>query len=210
VDVSTAPIEAVTPTGLRTGGVDYELDSIVFATGFDAMTGSLVRIDIRGRGGKTLAEQWRDGPVTYLGLGVPGFPNLFVIAGPGSPSVLANMFVAIEQHADWITDCIAYLRAHRHGVIEADADAAAAWVDHVNEVAGRTLYPTCNSWYLGANIPGKSRVFMPLPGFPSYAEKCDEVAAQAYEGFVLDPERSGVASRARGEDGASGGRPLPR
>ena len=184
VDVSGG-IERITRAGLRAGGVDYDLDTIVFATGFDAMTGSLTRIDIKGRGGMTLASAWEAGPVTYLGLGVPGFPNLFIMAGPGSPSVLANMFVALEHHADWITDCIGHLRADRFEAIEADPDAAGAWVDHVNEVAGRTLYPTCNSWYLGANIPGKKRVFMPLPGFPSYEEKCTEVAAHGYEGFTL-------------------------
>ena len=182
VDVAGG-IERITPTGLRAGGVDYDLDVIVFATGFDAMTGSLTRIDIKGRDGVTLASEWEGGPVTYLGLGVPGFPNLFIMAGPGSPSVLANMFVALEHHADWVTECIQYLRAQGAEFIEAEPEAAAAWVDHVNEVAGRTLYPTCNSWYLGANIPGKKRVFMPLPGFPSYEEKCTEVAAHGYAGF---------------------------
>jgi cation diffusion facilitator CzcD-associated flavoprotein CzcO len=184
VDVSGG-IERITASGLRAGGVDYDLDVIVFATGFDAMTGSLTRIDIKGRGGTTLASAWEAGPVTYLGLGVPGFPNLFVMAGPGSPSVLANMFVALEHHADWITGCIGRLQSSGFDAIEADQDAAAAWVDHVNEVAGRTLYPTCNSWYLGANIPGKKRVFMPLPGFPAYEEKCAEVASHGYEGFTL-------------------------
>jgi len=185
VDISASPIEAITATGLRTGDAEYELDCIVFATGFDAMTGSLVRIDIKGLGGTTLADKWADGPVTYLGLGVPDFPNLFIVTGPGSPSVLANMFVAIEQHGDWITECIGYMRERGHARIEATPEATEAWIDHVNEVAGRTLYPTCNSWYLGANIPGKKRVFMPLPGFPTYVQKCDEVAARGYEGFTL-------------------------
>ncbi len=184
VDISNG-IESITPTGVRAGGVDYELDVLVFATGFDAMTGSLVRVDVKGRDGVTLASAWEAGPVTYLGLGVPGFPNFFVVAGPGSPSVLANMFVAVEHHSDWITDCMEYMRAGGHRLIEADADAASAWVDHVNEVAGRTLYPTCNSWYLGSNIPGKRRVFMPLPGFPPYEEKCREVASEHYDGFHL-------------------------
>ncbi len=185
VDISQAPIERITPRGLVAGGTEHELDMIVFATGFDAMTGSLTRIDIRGRGGRTLREAWEAGPVNYLGLGVPGFPNLFTLTGPGSPSVLANMFVANEQHVDWVADCIAYLSEHGYATIEATPEAADAWVGHVNEVAGRTLYPTCNSWYLGANIPGKTRVFMPLPGFPAYAEKCDEVASRGYEGFTL-------------------------
>ena len=185
VDISGAPIEAITPAGLRSGGREHALDCIVFATGFDAMTGALLAIDIRGRGGRTLAEKWAGGPITYLGLGVPDFPNLFAITGPGSPSVLTNMITAIEQHVEWIGDCIAYLRAQGLGSIEATPEAAEAWVAHVNAVADTTLFPTCNSWYLGSNIPGKKRVFMPLPGFPPYVEKCDEVAAKGYEGFAL-------------------------
>ena len=185
VDVSERPIERLTPTGLVQGGTEYEFDVIIMATGFDAMTGAVTRVDIRGRGGKPIAEAWEAGPLTYLGLGVPGFPNMFLITGPGSPSVLANMFVAIEQHVDWIIDCIEHLRAEGYQTIEATEDAAEAWVAHVNEVASVTLFPTCNSWYLGANIPGKRRIFMPLPGFPPYVEKCDQVAASDYEGFAL-------------------------
>jgi cyclohexanone monooxygenase len=185
VDVNREPIESITPRGLRAGGREYELDCLIFATGFDAMTGALLAIDVRGRGGRPLREAWSEGPVTYLGLGVPGFPNLFSITGPGSPSVLANMIPAIEQHVDWIADCLAYLRARGLGRIEAGAAAARDWVAHVNAVADTTLYPTCNSWYLGANIPGKKRVFMPLPGFPAYVDKCNEVAAKGYEGFEL-------------------------
>jgi cation diffusion facilitator CzcD-associated flavoprotein CzcO len=185
VDVTRAPIERITPHGHVAGGIEHELDMIVFATGFDAMTGSLTRIDIKGRDGHTLREAWAAGPVNYLGLGVPGFPNLFTLTGPGSPSVLANMFVANEHHVDWVADCIGYLRERGLRTIEATEAAADAWVAHVNEVAGRTLYPTCNSWYLGANIPGKTRVFMPLPGFPAYAEKCEEVASRGYDGFAV-------------------------
>jgi cyclohexanone monooxygenase len=185
VDVGRSPIEELTPNGLRTGGRDYELDCIVFATGFDAMTGTLLRIDIRGRGGRTLREKWRAGPRTYLGLGIAGFPNLFTISGPGSPSVLTNMIVSIEQHVNWIADCIAYMRAHKRSRIEASPEAEDGWVAHVNAVADRTIYPMCNSWYLGANVPGKIRVFMPLVGFPPYVKKCSEVAARGYEGFVL-------------------------
>ena len=128
---------------------------------------------------------WSAGPVTYLGLGIPGFPNLFVIAGPGSPSVLANMIVCVEQHVDWITECVEYLRDHGYRSIEATPEAADEWVAYVNQVAGGTLYPTCNSWYLGANVPGKPRVFMPYIGFPTYVAKCNEVAAKGYEGFSL-------------------------
>jgi len=185
VDVSRSPIEQITPQGVRAGGRDYALDTIVFATGFDAMTGSLLRIEIRGRGGRALKEKWQAGPRTYLGLGIAGFPNLFIITGPGSPSVLTNMMVSIEQHVDWIADCIAWLRAQRRARIEASAEAEDQWVAHVNAVADRTVYPQCNSWYLGANVPGKSRVFMPLLGYPPYVEKCKAVATRGYEGFVL-------------------------
>ncbi len=186
VDVRQAPIEAITPTGLRTRGAEYVLDSIVFATGFDAMTGALLAMDIRGRGGRALGEKWAEGPRTYLGLMTADFPNLFIITGPGSPSVLSNMIVSIEQHVDWIADCIAYLHAHEYASIEAIADAEDAWVAHANAVAEMTLYPSANSWYIGANIPGKARVFMPyVGGVGVYRRKCDEVAAAGYEGFAL-------------------------
>jgi len=185
VDISAAGIEAITPEGVRANGELHELDSLVFATGFDAMTGALLRIDIRGRGGRALREAWRDGPRTYLGLGVAGFPNLFTITGPGSPSVLTNMIMSIEQHVDWIAACLDHLRSAGKRTIEAMPEAQEAWVDHVGRVADATLYPKCNSWYVGANIPGKKRVFMPLLGFPPYVEKCDEVAAKGYEGFTL-------------------------
>jgi len=185
VDISADPIERITPKGLVTGGRDYELDCIVFATGFDAMTGPLLRVDIRGRDGRSLRDEWAAGPITYLGLGVPGFPNLFIVTGPGSPSVLTNMIPAIEQHGNWIAACIAYVREHGYRTIEAGVDEAHEWVAYVNSIADLTLYPTCNSWYLGANVPGKPRVFMPLPGWPPYVEKCDDVAAKGYEGFVL-------------------------
>ena len=185
VDISATPIQAITPSGIRTAEADYDLDIIIFATGFDAMTGALLKIDIQGRNGLSLREKWAAGPVNYLGLQVPGFPNLFTITGPGSPSVLTNMMVAIEQHVEWVTDCIAYMVERKHACIEATEEAQEAWVAHVNEVAGKTLQVTCHNWYLGANIPGKPRVFMPLPGFPPYVEKCQEVAAKGYEGFAL-------------------------
>lgn len=185
VDIRDAPIERVTPAGVVTNGKEYPLDCLVLATGFDAMTGPLLRVDIRGRGGESLRDAWVAGPINFLGLGVPGFPNLFIITGPGSPSVLTNMIPAIEQHGNWITQCIAYVRDHAHSTIEADAEAADEWIAHVNGVAALTLYPTCNSWYLGANVPGKPRVFMPLPGWPNYVVKCEEVAANDYAGFTL-------------------------
>jgi len=185
VDINAAPIQAITPDGIRTSDADYDLDLIVLATGFDAMTGALLRIDIRGRNGRPLSETWAAGPVNYLGLQVSGFPNLFTITGPGSPSVLTNMVVAIEQHVEWVTDCIAFMVENAHASIEATEEAQNAWVAHVNEVANATLWVSCQNWYQGYNIPGKPRVFMPLPGFPPYVEKCEEVAAKGYEGFTL-------------------------
>lgn len=186
VDVKASPIEEITPRGLRTTAAEYEFDAIVFATGFDAMTGALLAMDIRGRKGQTLREKWEHGPRTYLGLQIAGFPNLFTITGPGSPSVLSNMIVSIEQHVDWIADCLTSLRAQGLDTIEATVEAEDAWVDHVNTVASFTLYPMANSWYIGANIPGKPRVFMPyVGGVGLYAQKCAEVAANGYEGFAL-------------------------
>jgi cation diffusion facilitator CzcD-associated flavoprotein CzcO len=186
IDVSDEPIEAITPAGIQVKGQDYAVDAIVFATGFDAMTGALLKIDIRGTGGQTLKDKWREGPKTYLGLGIAGFPNLFTITGPGSPSVLTNMLPSIEQHVEWIADCIGYLRDNGVARIEARAEAEESWVAHVGEVAGGSLRSTCSSWYIGANVPGKPRVFMPyIGGFPAYVQKCDAVAANGYEGFVL-------------------------
>jgi cyclohexanone monooxygenase len=185
VDLKETPIDRITPTGIATTATEYELDCIVYATGFDAMTGALLRIDIRGRGGLELRDAWAAGPRTYLGLGVNGFPNLFTITGPGSPSVLTNMIVSIQQHVDWIADCIAHLRANDLATIEATPDAQEAWVEYVNLVADFTVFPTCNSWYLGANVPGKTRVFMPLLGYPDYVTKCNQVTSDGYEGFVL-------------------------
>ncbi len=177
-------IEEITPQGLRAAGRDFELDAIVFATGFDAMTGTLLKMDIRGRNGTTLRDKWHAGPLNYLGLCINGFPNLFTISGPGSPSVLTNMIVSIEQHVRWIGDCIAWLRTQGHQQIEATAEAERDWIAHVNHVAAQTIFPSCNSWYLGANVPGKTRVFMPLPGFPAYVEKCEAVVAEGYAGFA--------------------------
>ena len=186
VDVKSAPIVSITPDGLRTERQEYELDAIVFATGFDAMTGALLDIDIRGRAGYTLREKWAAGPRTYLGLMTVGFPNMFIITGPGSPSVKTNMVSSIEQHVDWIADCLQYLRSHNVASIEPDLQQQDLWVEHVNTVADATLYPLANSWYVGANIPGKPRVFMPyVAGLDKYRKICDEIAAKGYEGFVL-------------------------
>ena len=186
VDVRRAPIAELTPSGLRTREREYALDSIVFATGFDAMTGALREIDIRVEGGLSLADKWAAGPTTYLGLMVAGFPNMFVITGPGSPSVKTQMIASIEQHTDWIAGCLAHMRAGDFTRVEAEARAEGDWVRHVNEVAEATLYPLANSWYLGANIPGKPRVFMPyVGGFHVYKQKCDAVAANSYDGFAM-------------------------
>ena len=186
VDVRKAPIVEITEHGVRTRDASYELDALVFATGFDAMTGPLLRIDIEGRGGETLAHKWTAGPKTYLGLSMAGFPNLFTITGPGSPSVLSNMIASIEQHVDWIADCLVYLRKNGFATIEAEQSAEDEWVKHVNDVADLTLFPRANSWYVGANIPGKPRVFMPyVGGIGLYRQKCDEVAATGYAGFAI-------------------------
>ncbi len=188
VDVRADPIEAITPGGLRTrSGKEYPLDIIVFATGFDAMTGPLLRMNIRGRDGLALADAWKAGPRNYLGLQVAGFPNLFTITGPGSPSVLCNMPVAIEQHVEWITDCIAQMRAKGLQRIEATDAAMEGWVQEVNRAANATLLPQAHhSWYLGANVPGKPRVFMPYAGgMARYRDICTGVAARGYEGFAL-------------------------
>jgi cyclohexanone monooxygenase len=186
VDVRDAAIEAVTPDGLLVGGNEHKFDAIVFATGFDAMTGALTRMGIVGRGRQRLADKWEAGPRTYLGLMTAGFPNMFMITGPGSPSVLSNMIVSIEQHVDWISDCLSHLNNRQLDCIEPTLAAENVWVQHVNEVADTTLYPSAASWYMGANIPGKPRVFMPyIGGVGRYRQKCAEVAANGYEGFEL-------------------------
>jgi cyclohexanone monooxygenase len=195
VDVRDTPIEAVIPDGLRVGATKYQFDAIVFATGFDAMTGALTRTGIVGRDGEKLADKWEAGPRTYLGLMTAGFPNMFMITGPGSPSVLSNMMVSIEQHVDWIADCLGHLTDRQLDCIEPSLAAENAWVDHVNEVAHKTLYPSAASWYMGANIPGKPRVFMPyIGGVGAYRQKCDEVAAKGYEGFALSGSAMAAAA----------------
>jgi len=186
VDIRRGGIDEILPTAVRAGGQDYDIDALVLATGFDAMTGSVAKIDIRGRGGRTLKQKWAEGPKTYLGLMSEGFPNLFIITGPGSPSVLSNMIVSIEQHVDWIADCLAFMRSRGLVFMEAMLEAEEKWVAHVNEVAEMTLYPQANSWYMGANIPGKPRIFMPyIGGVGVYRRICDEVAAAGYRGFAM-------------------------
>jgi cation diffusion facilitator CzcD-associated flavoprotein CzcO len=186
VDVRKSPVTRVTPRGLETTAGEYGLDMIVFAIGFDAITGALLEIDIRGRDGLSLAGKWSRGPRSYLGLCLAGFPNLFIVTGPGSPSVLSNMVVSIEQHVDWIADCLGYLEGRGLDRIEASAGAEDAWQRHVTEIANATLYPRASSWYVGANIPGKPRVFMPyVGGCGKYRRECAEVVWRGYEGFVL-------------------------
>jgi cyclohexanone monooxygenase len=186
VDVSQTPIDRITCSGVAHQGIEYELDAIVFATGFDAMTGALFNMDIRGREGLSLKEKWNGGPQTYLGLTTNGFPNMFTITGPGSPSVLTNMLPSIEQHVNFISDCISYMREHGHSKIEPELNAELDWGLHVNEVADLSLRSTCASWYVGANVPGKPRVFTPyIGGFPRYVERCKSVVANGYEGFTL-------------------------
>ena len=186
VDVSRTPIERFTANGIEVNGVEYRLDAVVCATGFAAMTGSFDKIVITGRNGLTLAEKWRAGPRAYLGIASAGFPNLFTITGPGSPSVLSNMIVSIEQHVDWLADCMSHMRDVGATTIEPKPEDEDAWVEHVNEVSTVSLRSTCSSWYVGTNIPGRPRVFMPyIGGFPVYVQKCNEVMSSGFDGFVL-------------------------
>ncbi len=186
VDLRRTPLARIGRKAVLTSDAEFELDALVLATGFDAMTGALTSIDVRGSGDASLRDEWETGARTYLGLAVAGFPNLFTVTGPGSPSVLANMMVAIEQHVQWIGACLSHLREHGLQRIEARAEAQQAWVEHVNESAERTLYPRANSWYVGANVPGKARVFMPyVNGVKTYNDICERVQAKGYEGFEL-------------------------
>jgi len=186
VDVKSAPISRISAAGVVTEQAEYPLDVLVFATGFDAMTGALLRPDIRGAGGESLRQKWEHGPRTYLGLATAGFPNLFMVTGPGSPAVLSNMVTSIEQHVEWISDHLEYLRGNELERTEPAKPAEDEWVEHVNAVADATLYAQANSWYTGANVPGKPRVFMPyVAGVGAYRDKCDAVAAAEYEGFLV-------------------------
>jgi cyclohexanone monooxygenase len=186
VSVTETPVERITPDGIRTTESSHEFDMIVFATGFDAMTGTLLQIDIRGTNGLTLEEKWEDGPQTYLGLSAHGFPNMFTITGPQSPSVLSNMPVSIEHHVKWVSDAIEYLVDNDIQLIEPTKEAELAWTGHNQEVAGQTLYTTVDSWYMNENIPGKPTVFTPYPGgVDAYHDIILEVAEKEYEGFEL-------------------------
>jgi cation diffusion facilitator CzcD-associated flavoprotein CzcO len=189
VDLRKGAIRAVTPSGIRTDQGSYDLDVIVYATGFDAMTGALSRIDIRGRDGLSLGEFWAtEGPLSYLGLAVAGFPNLFTIQGPGSPSAATNFVAALEQHVDWIGDCITHLRSNGIRTIEALSTAQQEWIDHTTSLVAPTVlvHPSCNSWYNGGNVPGKKRMYMGYTGgIPEYRRRCDEIAAAGYTGFTV-------------------------
>jgi len=189
VDLRKGPILEVTPTGISTEQRSHDLDVIVYATGFDAMTGALTGIDIRGRGGMSLRDFWAtEGPLTYLGLSVAGFPNLFIVQAPGSPSAATNFVAALEQHVEWIGDCIAHLRAHDYRTIEALPEAQREWIEHTTSLVAPTVlvHPTCNSWYNGGNVPGKKRMYMGYTaGIPEYRRRCDEIAAAGYTGFKL-------------------------
>jgi cation diffusion facilitator CzcD-associated flavoprotein CzcO len=189
VDLRKGPIREVTPTGIDTGQGFHELDVIIYATGFDAMTGALTRIDIRGRDGMSLRDFWaEEGPLSYLGLAVAGFPNLFIVQAPGSPSAATNFVAALEQHVEWIGECIAYLRAHDYRTIEALPEAQREWIEHTTSLVASTVlvHPTCNSWYNGGNVPGKKRMYMGYTaGIPEYRRRCDEIAAAGYSGFKL-------------------------
>ncbi|MBI1238146.1 MAG: NAD(P)-binding protein [Alphaproteobacteria bacterium] len=187
VDLRETPIEEITAEGVRTAAGLVPCDAIVSATGFDAMTGTINRIDIKGRGGERLRDHWADGARAYLGLGVAGFPNLFMITGPGSPSVLTNMLVSIQHHVDWIANAVSYLDDRQIANIEPTTEAENAWVKEVQEIADTTLFPSCGSWYTGSNIEGKPKVFAAYVGFPPYAEKCADVEAKGYDGFRLTP-----------------------
>ena len=181
IDLNSNPIKSITENGILTKNKEFKFDTIIFATGFDAMTGALQAIDITGKNGKKLKQVWKDGPKSFLGLLINGFPNLFTVTGPGSPSVLTNMMVAIEQHVEWISNCINFLSKSNLNEVEADELFQIEWMDHIEEVAKNTLRYTCNSWYVGANVPGKKRVFMPYAGgFGKYREKCDEIAENNY------------------------------
>ena len=184
VNLRRTPIEKITEDGIETSQGARAFDAIIYATGFDAMTGPLLRVDIRGRGGKRLVDAWIDGPTSYLGIAIHGFPNMFTITGPSSPSVLSNMLVSIEQHVDWVADCIAWMNENGKTAIEPSDEAEKEWAEHTAQLAGMTLFPKADSWYMGANVPGKPRMFLAyVGGVGAYRLICDQIAATGYHGF---------------------------
>ena len=195
IDISKRPIQRFVSNGIVANEQLYVFDSIIFATGFDAMTGSLLNVDIKGRKGIALRDKWNAGPKTYLGLMSASFPNLFMITGPGSPSVKSNMIMSIEQHVDLVTDTLLRMRREGLSLVEPELDAENSWVEHVQEVANKTLFPRANSWYMGANIPGKPRLFMPyIGGVGVYREICEEIVADNYRGFKFEKSRHSIAA----------------
>ena len=195
VDISKKPIQRLVTDGIIVDDQLYAFDSIIFATGFDAMTGSIFNVDIKGRDGLALKEKWNAGPKTYLGLMSASFPNLFMITGPGSPSVKSNMIMSIEQHVDLVIETLLSMRRKGLSVVEPELEAENKWVDHVQEVANKTLFPQANSWYMGANIPGKPRLFMPyIGGVGAYREICEEIVANNYRGFKFEKSKQAIAA----------------
>tara|TARA_B100000427_G_scaffold54073_2_gene41782 strand:+ start:5639 stop:7237 length:1599 start_codon:yes stop_codon:yes gene_type:complete len=186
INIKKDPILDITENSVTTEKNEFETDMLILATGFDAMTGALTNIDITGKNGNKLSEVWANGAKSYLGLGISGFPNLFMVTGPGSPSVLSNMLPSIEQHVEWIANCLVWMRDNNKSIIESTESAEEEWMQHVKETSELTLYTTCNSWYNGSNLEGKSKTFLPYVGVPPYAEKCEEVSKENYQGFVFD------------------------
>jgi len=186
INIKENPIKSITESSVQIEGQEFEVDLLILATGFDAMTGALTNINVSGRNGQKLSEVWAEGAKSYLGLGISGFPNLFMVTGPGSPSVLSNMLPSIEQHVDWISNCLVWMKENNKAVIESTEAAENEWMDHVKETSELTLYTTCNSWYNGSNLDGKPKTFLPYVGVPPYVEKCKEVSENNYQGFIFD------------------------
>lgn len=194
VDIRTDPIVRVTARGIATETRDIALDALIFATGFDAITGAMSRIDIRGRSGVRLADLWKDGPRAYLGLMAESMPNAFIITGPGSPSVLANMSLGIEHHIELMTSILVFARNRGWATVEAAGSAVRSWAEHVQHIADKTLVGQTSSWYTGANVPGKPRTFMPYAGgLASFIEECDRIASRGFEGFVFSAPARAMA-----------------
>jgi cyclohexanone monooxygenase len=190
VNLRRTPMVEINEKGIKTSDAQYDVDAVVFATGFDAMTGALVAVDITGKDGLTLKQKWESGTRTYLGIMVAGFPNFYTITGPQSPSVFSNMMISIEQHVDWIADLMVHMRENGRAVVEATQDAEDFWCKHNAEAGDATLYPLANSWYMGSNVPGKPRVLMPyIGGVGVYRQECDDIATDSYRGFVMRDAR---------------------
>jgi cation diffusion facilitator CzcD-associated flavoprotein CzcO len=196
VSIRENPIREVTEDGLTLeNGDHYHLDALVFATGFDTVTGTLLKLNLRGKNGQTLHEKWKDGPRTYLGLASANFPNLFMVTGPQSPAILVNFPTCIEKHVDWVSNAINYVRASSAEEFEADVQAEDEWVELISASVEGTLMTTVDSWYMNSNIPGKPKVFTAyFAGWPTYAEIIDDVVAQGYKGFNLNARESSEAA----------------